>query len=72
MHCRNIPHAGLSSSVKYQAFSEWKNYSEAHTACKEYNFKHPARINGADDLRQAKNVSGYDDLRKYWTALQVL
>ena len=70
-----ILHTGLSSSVEYQAYSkhsDWKNYSEAHAACQGYNSKHLAKINEADELTKAKRSFGYDNLKKYWTALQVL
>jgi len=68
----NIPHTGLSSSVEYQAFADWKNYSEAQTACQEYNSKRLARIKKPDELNQAKNASNYSAITKYWTALQAL
>jgi len=62
---------GLSSSVEYQTFSDSKSYSEAHVACQGYNYKHLAKINELDELTQAKTASGYSNLEKYWTALQV-
>ena len=68
----NIRHAGLSSSVEYQTFPDSKSYSEAHVACQGYNYKHLAKINELDELTQAKTASGYSNLEKYWTALQVL
>ena len=68
----NIPHAGLSSSVKYQIFSDSKSYTEAHAVCQGDKNKHLAKINEQDELTQAKNASDYKDLKKYWTALQVL
>jgi len=63
---------GPSGSVEYQAFSDWKNYSEAQTACQGYNSKHLAKINEPDELTQAKKASNYSSIKKYWTALQVL
>lgn len=68
----NIRRAGLSSSVKYQIISDSKSYSEAHAVCQEDENKHLAKINELDELVQSKSASGYSDLKKYWTALQVL
>ena len=68
----NIPHAGLSSSVEYQAFSDSKSYSEGHVACQGYDYKQLAKINEPDELTHTKNAPGYSHLKKYWTALQVL
>ena len=68
----NIPHAGLSSSVKYQIISDSKSYSEAHAVCQKDKNKHLAKINELDELIKSKSASGYSDLKKYWTALQVL
>lgn len=68
----NIPHADISSSVEYQAFSDSKSYSEAHVACQGYNYERLAKINEPDELTQAKNAPDYSHSKKYWTALQVL
>ena len=64
--------AGLSSGLQYQAFNDWKNYSEAYADCQEINFKSLAKISSTNQLNQARNSSGYENEKKYWTALQVL
>lgn len=67
-----IFHAGLTSSVTYEAFADWKSYSEAHAACQGHNSRHLAKIKLKNELNQAKQASNFDGLKKYWTALQVL
>ena len=63
---------GLTTGVQYQAFKDWKNYSEAYADCQGRNFKGLAKIGTSNQLNQARNSSGYDYHRKHWTALQVL
>ena len=64
--------AGLSSGVQYQAFKNWKNYSEAYADCQRRNFKNLAKLFTKNQLNQARNSSGYENWKKYWTTLQVL
>ena len=58
--------------MKYQIISDSKSYSEAHAECQVDKNKHLAKINELGELIQSKSASGYSDLKKYWTALQVL
>ena len=63
--------AGLTTGVQYHAVNYCKNYSEAFADCQGRNFN-LARIQTLNQLYQARNSSGYDNRRRYWTALQIM